>query len=160
MKNKNCIKHVGIFMAQIGALLLWTGCSKPIESGGGDSHDGHYHAAPHGGSLVMLGNHIAQLELVPGGQPGEWNLYVLDGGAERFVRIEQETIQVTMDGNETVFQATANPATGESVGNTSQFTARMDGLSGESRFPVRIDEIVVFRQPFSQVEFVFPEGKH
>lgn len=159
MKDIMRIKHRGILLGQLVALLLWTGCSKP-NTDGGDSHGGHYHAAPHGGSLVMLGNHLAQIELVPGETPGDWSLYVLDGGAERFVRIEQETIKVIMDGQETLFHATENLATGESVGNTSQFTAKVDRLDGESRFPVRIDEIVVFRQPFVQVEFDFPEGKH
>jgi len=108
----------------------------------------------------MLGDHIAQLELVPSDQEGEWLLYVLDGGAERFVRIEQEAISATLDGRKVVFQAVANQATGETVGDTAQFAGTVEGLSGDSRFPVRIDEIVVFRQPFRQVEFDFPEGKH
>ncbi len=159
MKNKKRINLVWILLGQLVALLLWTGCSQPNESSG-DSQGGHFHAAPHGGSLVMLGNHLAQIELVPGETPGDWSLYVLDGGAERFVRIEQETIKVTMDGREAIFRAIANSATGESVGDTSQFKAKVEGLNGESRFSVRIDEIVVFRQPFSQVEFDFPEGKH
>ncbi|HBI31417.1 MAG TPA: hypothetical protein DDY45_05220 [Verrucomicrobiales bacterium] len=159
MNNKKDIKNVGVLFALLGSLLLGTGCSQPSETSE-DSSGGHYHAAPHGGSLVMLGNHIAQLELVPGERPGEWIFYILDGGAERFVRIEQEAIEVTMDGKEAVFQATANSATGETVGDTAQFTAKVEGLSGESRFPVLINEIVVFRQPFSQVEFNFPEGKH
>ncbi len=159
MNDKIGIKNLGVLFALLGSLLLWPGCSQPSETSE-DSHGGHYHAAPHGGSLVMLGNHIAQLELVPGERTGEWIFYILDGGAERFVRIEQETIKVTMDGKEAVFQATANQATGETVGDTAQFTANVEGLGGDSRFAVRIDEIVVFRQPFSQVEFNFPEGKH
>ncbi len=147
---------VGIFAMGI----LWMGCSERADRSDSSSGGGHYHAAPHGGSLAMLGNHVAQLELVPGKGTGEWIIYVLDGGAERFVRIEQETIEATLDGREAVFRAVANSATGETVGDTAQFIATVDGLSGESRFPVRIDEIVVFRQAFTQVAFDYPEGKH
>ena len=65
-----------------------------------------------------------------------------------------------MDGQEVVFQAVANPATGESVGETSQFTASVKGLSKEDQFSVRIGEIVVHRQTFKNIEFDYPEGKH
>ncbi len=108
----------------------------------------------------MLGDHVAQLELVAGSEAGDWNLYVLDGGAERFVRIEQPAVRLTMAGSEVVFAAVANPDTGETVGNTAQFSGRAAGLTGESEFHVEIDEIVVFGQPFTDIDFDYPEGKH
>ena len=108
----------------------------------------------------MLGNHFAQLELVAGQNPGEWSIYVLDGGAERFVRIEQSQMSVTMDGQDVVFQAVANAATGESVGDTAQFSGSVEGLGKDNQFPVIIKEIVVNRQPFLMIEFDYPEGRH
>lgn len=159
MKENKPLVKIGVLLTALAALSLWAGCSNSGDPEGG-SDQGHFHPAPHGGSLVMLGNHAAQLELVSGEQDGEWILYVLDGGAERFVRIEQSIIRVKMDGREVVFNAAANEATGETVGDTAQFIAKVDGLTSGSRFTVVIDEIVVYRQPFSKIEFNYPEGKH
>jgi len=159
MKRTDIIRKLGIFLVGLLASGLWLGCSGDHTDSEGSGH-GHYHAAPHGGSLAMLGDHLAQVELVEGPNPGKWSIYVLDGGAERFLRVEQSQISVTMDGQEVVFQAVANPATGESVGDTSQFTASVKGLSKEDHFAVRIGEIVVYRQSFKNIEFDYPEGKH
>lgn len=159
MKPVDLIGKSGITLVCILASSLWLGCSGDHGHSEGSGH-GHYHAAPHGGSLAMLGNHFAQLELVAGQNPGEWSIYVLDGGAERFVRIEQSQISVTMDGQDVVFQAVANAATGESIGDTSQFSAFVAGLGKDDHFSVSIDEIVVKRQPFQKFEFEYPEGRH
>jgi len=159
MKNVEKIRNLGIGITCLLASGLWLGCSGEHSDIEQASH-GHYHAAPHGGALAMLGDHLAQLELVAGPKPGEWSLYVLDGGAERFVRVEQTEVQVAMDGQNFVFQAVANQATGETVGNTSQFSAAVEGLGKDDSFPVQIEEIIVYRQSFKDVEFVYPEGKH
>ena len=159
IERSDMIRKLGIFFIGLLASGVWLGCSGDHTDSEGSGH-GHYHAAPHGGSLAMLGDHLAQLELVAGLNPGEWSIYVLDGGAERFVRVEQSEISVTMDGQKVVFQAVANSATGESVGDTSQFTGSVKGLSKEDQFAVRIGEIVVYRQSFKNIEFDYPEGKH
>jgi len=65
-----------------------------------------------------------------------------------------------LDGRAGIFHAVENAATGESVGNTSKFALKADWLDPDGRFPVKIDEIVVFSQSFSEIEFGFPEGKH
>ncbi|MBK7495896.1 MAG: hypothetical protein IPI28_11060 [Candidatus Omnitrophica bacterium] len=47
-----------------------------------DSHDhnhDHHHAAPHGGTMVALGDHMAHLELVLDSQNGTLTAYILDG---------------------------------------------------------------------------------
>ena len=159
MKRVDLIGKSGITLVCILASCLWLGCSGD-HGHSEDSGHGHYHAAPHGGSLAMLGNHFAQLELVAGQNPGEWSIYVLDGGAERFVRIELSQIFVTMDGQDVVFQAVANAATGESVGDTAQFSGSVESLGKDNQFPVIIKEIVVNRQPFLMIEFDYPEGRH
>ena len=106
----------------------------------------------------MLGDHAAQLELVA--EESGVSLYILDGGAENFIRIEQIAISAELEGRSTVFYAKENSATGEVIGDSSQFVAVQNGVSLSDRFPVRIDEIVVRGQTFSGVEFSFPEGKH
>ncbi len=148
---------IWIEVAAILGFLL--GCSNPRDEHA-DSPRGHAHPAPHGGALVMLGQHAAQLELVPENDGKFWALYVLDGGAERFVRVEQEAVTAKLDGRAVVFQALENAATGEAIGNTSKFGAQVDWLDPEGRFPVEIDEIVIFGHSFSGIEFAFPEGKH
>lgn len=150
------INKLKMFFA-VALTVALVGCSKPNESG---ASAGHAHAAPHGGALVMLGQHAAQLELVPENGGKTWALYVLDGGAQRFVRVEQESVSATLDGRSVVFQAIENPATGEIAGNTSKFGLEADWLDPNGSFSVEIDEIVIFGQAFLGIEFPFPEGKH
>ncbi len=156
-QQTHSIKAIAAAVA-FGLIFFGLGCSNGGDPGS-DSGHGHFHEAPHGGSLVMLGNHAAQLELVPGGDD-DWILYVLDGGAERFMRIEQESIRLTLDGKEASFQAVANEATGESVGDTAQFAVKIAGLDPEGTFSVQIDEIEVHGQTFSGIVFEYPEGRH
>jgi len=99
MKGGKRIRNLGVYFGHYAISALWLGCSSEQGHIEQASH-GHYHAAPHGGALAMLGDHLAQVELVAGPKPGEWSLYVLDGGAERFVRIEQNEISIAMDGQD------------------------------------------------------------
>lgn len=152
------MKNLKWAFAAVAATLL-LGCSKSDENGP-SSDNGHFHPAPHGGALVMLGQHVAQLELVPEDGGKRWALYVLDGGAARFVRVEQETVSASLNGRSAVFRAVENAATGETAGNTAKFGLEADWLDPKGRFMVEIDEVVIFGQSFSGIEFAFPEGKH
>jgi hypothetical protein len=100
---------------------------------------GHVHVAPHGGTLVPLGEHTYNLEFVRDAAAGRLSLYVLDGHAEDFIRIKAATLEATLGtGGEqrpVTFNAVANSATGESVGNTAQFDATADTLKAST--PVR-----------------------
>ena len=147
--------NIGIGVAAILGFLL--GCSNPRDEHA-DSQRGHAHPAPHGGALVMLGQHAAQLELVPENDGKFWALYVLDGGAERFVRVEQEAVTAKLDGRAVVFQALENAATGEAIGNTSKFGAQADWLDPEGRFQVEIDEIVFSVTRFQGLSSPFRKG--
>ena len=108
----------------------------------------------------MLGEHATQLELVADAESQTVSLFVLDGEAENFVRIEQIAIAAKLGGRPVILKAVENLATGESIGDTSQFEAEAGWLEGEDRFAVEIDEIVVRGQTFSGLKFIFPEGKH
>src|SRR5690606_9176283 len=44
---------------------------RPAVSDHDHDHDHHHHEAPHGGHLVMLGDHVAQVELVLNAETGE-----------------------------------------------------------------------------------------
>ena len=157
---KTNFKGIGILIA---ALLLLSACSHS----GHDDHDhghAHVHHAPHGGSLVMLGDHLYQLELVADTEEGELSLFILDGEAENFIRIEAATIMASTQtqGSQQalVFSAQPNEATGETVGNTSHFTAKAPWLAEHSEFEAVFELIDIRGRGFENIPFPFPEGSH
>ena len=98
---------------------------------------GHAHHAPHGGTLVLLGDHGTgfHLELLLD-ENGTLEAYVLDGEAENFVRISQEEFEIETKGEEGAektisLEAVADPATEETVGDTSFFRAneQVEGIT-------------------------------
>ncbi len=133
-----------------------------------DGH-GHEHTAPHGGTLVVLGDEFAHLELVLDPDEGKLSGYVLDGEAESPVRIEQEDIEIQIvapdtDGNVAASElplrlsAVYNILTEEKEGDTSEFAVRSERLKGLKQFGAIITAINVKRREFQEVEFRFPEG--
>lgn len=112
------------------AFATLAGCSRP--ESGSHSHGGHAHTAPHGGTLVELGDHAHNLELVRDIAAGKLTAYVLDGHAENFIRIPALAFDlvVTAGGEKRplTLRAVANSATGETIGDTSQFEAQADWL--------------------------------
>lgn len=131
----------------------------------GDTHEhaGHVHTAPHGGTIVELGEEMFHLELVHDAVAGTLTAYVLDGHLENFIRITQGSfaLSVTLNGRteEAVFQAIANPATGETVGDTSQFEARAPWLKTEGlRFEGRVRALTIRGRTFNDASVRFPEG--
>jgi len=114
----------------------------------------HAHEAPHGGTLVELGDHFSFLELVLDAEVGSLTVYVLDAEAEQAVRITQPTISVTFDAPERLtgqtftLQAQANVLTGETVGDTSQFSVTDAALKGQVVTGARIADVTVKGQTF------------
>jgi hypothetical protein len=88
-----------------------------------ESHH-HVHSSLMGGTLIEIGDHAFNIEFLKK-ENGVWSLYILDAHAENFVRIKSPQINAFwVDGGLKTpiqFQAIANPATGETVGETSQF---------------------------------------
>ena len=137
--------------APLAVLLLCTfaGCSKHSEhkdyskAPGGDAHaghnhGGHAHTAPHGGTLVELGDHAYNIELLRDPATGKLTAWILDAHAENFVRIASPALElVAMPGGKFTplsLAAVANPATGETVGSTSQFEVQADWLKTSGPF--------------------------
>ena len=125
-------------------IVFLGGCSKPESSSG---TGGHVHRAPHGGTLVEVGEHAYNLELVRDAEAGKLTVYVLDGHAENFIRIAAPAIElVAITGGERrplTLRAIANSATGETVGDTSQFEAEADWLKKTDEFPGTIPAIEI-----------------
>ena len=129
----------------------------------GHNHSGHAHEAPHGGALVLLGEHGTGFHLeVILSKEGILDLYVLDGEVEKFVRISQEelALQVTVKDSESQsinMTAVEDAATGESMGNTSHFQARTEMKEVES-FEAVLSSIKIKGTVFEKVSINYPQG--
>jgi len=140
-------------------LALLAGCG---DSKQGDSSKGHQHPPPHGGTPVVLGNEDYHLELVFEPASGKMQAYVLDGHMEKFVRLTNESFTVTaklVGKPETlVFHAVPNAATGEKIGDTSQFEAQAGWLQSATAFAAELDQLIVRGKRYEKVPFTFPKG--
>jgi hypothetical protein len=153
------MKPILSLLLAAGAALLFAGCKDSHEPDGEAHGGGHSHTAPHGGTLVALGQHEFNLELVPDAANGALNVYVLDGHAEKFVRIGMASFEVIAkfaDKTETLkFTPVANPATGETADNTSQYQARSETLKTAPAFDGVLKDINIRGISFTFVTFKF-----
>jgi len=143
----------------IGLVALLSACGKKNETE--HKHgSGHVHVAPHGGTLVEIGEHVYNLELVRDNAAGKLTAYVLDGHAENFVRIKSPSIElIAMPGGTYTpvsLKAVANPSTGETVGDTCQFEAQADWLKSAGDFS-GIFTVEIRGTKFAQVEYHLPK---
>jgi hypothetical protein len=155
------IRRVAVVLTLVAALACGAEPAPPTPpTPPTTSSDSHAHAAPHGGTLVELGDHLAMLEFVVDAGAGTLTVYVLDGGAEQAVRIAQPTIAVTFDapqalaGQTLTLAAKANVLTGETVGDTSEFVMTHPALKGQATFSARVSEIVVKGQTFRDLAVI------
>jgi len=147
------------FACLLGLAAIGSGCSpSPDSSLPTSPTGGHVHVALHGGVLVEVGNHAYNVELVRDAEAGKLTAYILDGHAENFVRIAIPSFElIAITGGERrplTLRAVANPATGETVGDTSQFEAQADWLKRASQFPGEIPVLDIRGTPF-RVAFYF-----
>ncbi len=122
----------------------------------------HEHKPPHGGTPVVLGHEEYHLELVLEAATGTVQAYVMNGELEEFVRVSAASIEVAArrpGGEETlVFNAVPNRATGETVGDTSFFTAQAEWLKTAKTFDGVLKELKVKGNVYQNVAFNFPKG--
>lgn len=126
--------------------------------------EGHAHAAPHGGTLLVFGHEFAHLELVLNPKTGEMKAYVLDGEAKNGLRISQPTLTLNIKKNGAPVQvnmtAEANALSGETVGNSSVFSVSDDRLMRMSQFEATVENLDIKGSKFDGTQFHFPEGNH
>jgi ABC-type sulfate transport system permease component len=107
--------------------------------------------------LVELGEHFAFLEVVLDGDAGSVTVYVLDGEAEKGLRITQPSISLTFEapaavaGQTLVLAAKANALTGETVGDTSEFSVIHPAFKGQTMLAARVGELTVKGQSFKDL---------
>jgi hypothetical protein len=155
------------FIASFGIVLLsWfigAGCSeKPDPLPGAAKPPHHEHHPLHGGAPVELGEEQYHVEFVRDGTAGKMQAYVFDGELENFVRIAAPSLtvvaQVSGQPQTLTFNAVANNATGEKIGDTSYFIAEADWLKTNANFDAVLKEITVRGSTFTNIEFNFPKG--
>jgi hypothetical protein len=138
------------------ALLSACGRKEPAPTHSG----GHSHVAPHGGTLIELGAHAYNVELLRDRAAGKLTAWVLDGHAENFVRLPVPALDATATvggaPRPLSLKAVANAATGETVGNTSQFEVQADWLKGPEAFTVVIPSLEIRGSSFKDIKATFP----
>jgi len=147
----------------VATVVAVAGCSKqPAASSAPAAVVKHEHKAPHGGTPVVLGEEVYHLELVRDAGAGKLTAYVLDGEMEEFIRAKPATFEVvaTVAGAKQTltFHAVANAATGETVGNSSQFEAQADWLKTTATFDATLTSLEIKGTTFTAVAFNFPKG--
>jgi len=140
--------------------LLFGSCGHDHDGHGHSGSDVHYHAPPHGGVLVELGEHGSgyNLELYLEDQ-GFLQIFVWDAHVDNLVRIEQENIDLLIpEDNGTqktiVCAAVADAATGETVGDTSLF-ASSETIGDQLPLKGVIPSIKVTGKTYENVTFEF-----
>ena len=158
------MKSTRLLPVLVALALVATACSKSDHAAHDhdkkSTHSAHVHVAPHGGTLVEIGDHAYQLELVRDVTTGTLTAYVLDAHAENFVRIAAPSFPlIAMPGGQytpLTLRAVANPSTGETIGDTSQFAVQADWLKTAGGFS-GIFTLEIKGTTFEQVSYHVPK---
>jgi hypothetical protein len=132
---------------------------------GHDHEHDHAHAATHGGTMLEVGEHVAQLELVLDPATGEVTAYVLDAHAENPQSLEQPELAVTITPEAAEGQAsppaavvlqlkpapTADADAQKTSGN-SVFAGQSDELKGVDHYDFAIDSVEVGGKKYEKLE--------
>ena len=127
----------------------------------------HEHKPPHHGTLVEFGEEFSHLELVLDPATGTLKAYVLDGEAEKTIRIAVPELEIKAqlsgaDGKKTdtilKLSAQADELTGEKVGDTSVFQVQNDALKGVKDFDGTVSVLTIKGKEFKDTKFNYPKG--
>ncbi|MDB6116191.1 MAG: hypothetical protein JWQ62_3136 [Lacunisphaera sp.] len=143
-------------------LVVGCGQKEPKATAAAKSPPKHEHKPPHGGTPVVLGDEIYHAELVRDAATGKLQAFVFDGELENFIRSSVPSIEIDAVVNgepkTIVLSAVANPATGETLGDTSLFEGQADWLKSAKEFDATLQTITVRGTTFADVKFNFPKG--
>ncbi|MEM9381121.1 MAG: hypothetical protein AAGB93_14310 [Planctomycetota bacterium] len=150
-------------VAAVAAAL--TACGGSDGHGDHDhEHEGHVHVAPNGGTLVELGDHVANVEFLLDSETGEMTMFALGAHAETSLRSPSESVTITIDNHgestfDVVLAAQAAELSGETVGDSSKFVGKSDDLVGVDHFHGLIKTFNLKGTEWTDVTFDFP-GEH
>jgi hypothetical protein len=77
------VKNLALALVITAGLVSYNAAAKE------DDHKHEEHKAPHGGTLLEIGDHAAHLELVHDDKAGKLTLYILDKEAKNAVAIKE-----------------------------------------------------------------------
>ena len=154
-------RHLGLLL--LVPVVLLAGCAKQSPGPAASAPPAkHVHHPPHGGTPVVLGEEIYHVELVLDAATGKLSAYILDGEMENFIRLAMPafdmTAQVNGQSKVLTFHAVANPATGETVGDSSLFETQAEWLKTTRTFDAVIPGLAIRGTTFTGVTFNFPGG--
>ncbi|MBM3749558.1 MAG: hypothetical protein FJW21_00045 [Acidimicrobiia bacterium] len=149
----------------LAALTIGAQAQQQTTKASAERHRGHHHEAPHGGTLVEIGDHFAFLEFVHDSEAGSLTLYVLDGSAEKAVRITQPSVMFMLAGPGAAatpleLKARARAITGETVGDTSEFVAISDLLKGLRAGRGTVVQLSIKGQTLKDLAVKWPDDEH
>ena len=155
--------HERVGLLLFVSLGLIVGCSKPVsETAAAKAPPKHEHKPPHHGTPVVLGDEVYHVELVLDPATGKLQAFVFDGELENFIRSSVPSLEIDASVNGVpqvlVLNAVANPATGETIGDTSLFEGQADWLKTTKEFDATLKSITVRGTTFADVKFNFPKG--
>jgi hypothetical protein len=114
----------------------------------------HLHEAAYGGTLIELGEHAAQAELVLDKETGTVTVYLWDSCISKPARSRQIALRVEFGEDLSVdLEPVANPLTGETFGDTSKFEAQSDRLKGFESGKGRLGAIEILGTTFEPTPF-------
>ena len=139
-------------------------CGGEGHSHDGHGHEGHVHVAPNGGTLVELGDHVANVEFLLDAETGEMTMVARGAHAETSLRSPSESVTITIDNHgestfDVVLAAQAAELSGETGGDSSKFVGKSDDLVGGDHFHGSIKSFNLKGTEWTDVTFDFP-GEH
>lgn len=131
------------------------------------AHDDHHHAPPRGGIMIELGEHEYQVEFKMQPEVERFTMWIMDGHAESPVRIEAETVKMIIHHEspsgpadaDYELAAVANENTGETVGNTSQFSIPIDRLGTLGSFKATLRSLTIRGKEFKDIKLDYDTRK-
>ena len=146
----------GVFVVLCGA--CGSGGGRNVRASDTATGAAHEHHAPHGGTLVELGEEAAHLELVLDSAAGSLTAYPLDGEAEQSVRVRAARIdvQLSVAGERLrplALMAVASPLTGDTEQESAEYRASLELLKGAASVSGTIDSVAVRGVGYHDVVF-------
>ena len=148
-------------------LPLSPGCGHDHEHGDhGHSHDhdhDHAHSAKNGGSLVVLAEEFAHMEVLVDAEAGQVTAWSLGPHCENYEKLAQPTIDLTVavEGGEPftlTLDAQYSQMSSDEEGSSSWFAATDERLVGLDAFDGTFGAITSRGRTFESTAFPYPEG--
>lgn len=157
--------HIALTWLLALTLPLSPGCGHDHEHGHHHHDHDHTHAARNGGSLVVLAEEFAHMEVLVDAEAGVVSAWALDAHCEHYEKLAQPTIDLTFafEGEDRepftlALAAQYGLGTSNEEGASSWFEATDERLVGLVSFDGTFGTITSRGQTFESTSFPYPEG--